>query len=185
MLDVENLEKWEDVHQVTCPEFVPHFSYKNVCLLLFITRLSRSCVCEQWEWPQPTLDILSTVIKAHLFAEHNWNLLVSLHLCLCATRLDALEWRCLYFPSGHNKQATKFNIRSHVLWKSISSLGSVMNKNVWISDKWITRLTVSLLIFGSPAGRSRRCFADEDLRGFHSPHRWGPKAFSKLPGGYQ
>lgn len=31
MLDMENLEKWEDVHQVKsfCPEIVPRFSYRS------------------------------------------------------------------------------------------------------------------------------------------------------------
>lgn len=128
---------------------------------------------------------LSTDVKTHLFTEHNWNILVALHLCLCATRLDALEWRCLYFPSGHNKQATKFDMRSNVLWKSISGLGSGMNKDVWIIDMWIIRLTALLLVFVSPAGRSWCCFANEDLRGFHSPHWRSPETFSKLPGGYQ
>lgn len=41
---------------------------------------------------------------------------VCVHICvfLCVTQLDALEWRCVYFPSGHNKQATKYDIILHV-----------------------------------------------------------------------
>lgn len=161
-----------------------HFSYRNGFTPVIYHSVLRDVVCK-WEWPEATLDILSTVIKAHLFAEHKWNRLVPLHLRLCATRLDALEWRCLYFPSGHNKQATKFEIRSHVPWKSISCLGSVMNKNVQISHTWITSLTLSLWIFGSPTGRSRCCFAHEDLRRFHSPHWRSPETFPKFPGGDQ
>lgn len=42
------------------------------------------------------------------------------------------------------------------------------------------------LCFSSPStGRSRGCVADEDIRGFHSPHWRSPEAFSEFSCGYK
>lgn len=55
----------------------------------------------------------------------------------------------------------------------------------WIELWWRHDWSSPLFFITPSTGRSRCCFADEDIRGFHPPHRRIPEAFPEFPSRYQ
>lgn len=48
---------------------------------------------------------------------------------LCVTQPDALQSRCVYLPSGHDKKTTKYDIMSNLV-KMYTALEHILNDAV-------------------------------------------------------